>query len=76
MKHEPAFPQAIPIGSGQHGIDYYLGMTLRDYFAGQVVSVYLNKHPADRMTPENCAAAAYRVADAMLEARGMHQDKL
>jgi hypothetical protein len=75
MRHEPAFPQAVPFDQ-DGSTDYYPGMTLRDYFAGQVVSVYLNKHPADRMTPENCAAAAYRVADAMLEAREKHEGKL
>lgn len=58
----PAFPvvwQDIP-----HG-----GMTPRDWFAGQALPVYLNRHPADRMTPERVAAATYAMADAMLAER-------
>lgn len=45
------------------------GMTLRDYFAGQSLPIFLNKHPADRLTPEDIAKACYRQADAMLAAR-------
>jgi hypothetical protein len=43
-------------------------MTLRDYFAGQALIGYL----ADGVIsePQYCATFAYRMADAMLEARG------
>lgn len=46
------------------------GMTLRDWFAGQAVSgsvAYANFHESD--DARTAAEYAYRVADAMLEAR-------
>lgn len=64
----PAFPAVVPeSGAG------YFGMTLRDYFAGQVV----NGLAAGRMEPyegnaserEWWAEEAYAIADAMLKAR-------
>lgn len=61
----PAFPCVI-------GDIYYKGMTLRDYFAGQsllsaaVMSVVA---PNAALKAEDVAAAAYRMADAMIAAR-------
>lgn len=52
------------------------GMTLRDYFAGQVLPTVVadlgqdrNDHPPEDL-PRLCAKAAYMFADAMLAARG------
>lgn len=49
-------------------------MTLRDYFAGQVVGVVVDNAPALRPfdsneTVQSFAAVAYRIADAMLRER-------
>lgn len=49
------------------------GMELRDWFAGQVVAAVLDVNAprslGDRLT-DAVAATAYRVADAMMRARG------
>lgn len=52
------------------------GMTLRDWFAGQVIAAIFSSpglNPAAKeagITPTRCAAvSAYQLADAMLEAR-------
>ena len=57
----PAFP--IELTSPHGGTESYLGMTLRDYFAGQVLAGGIH------MNPKDAAHWAYEVADAMLEAR-------
>jgi hypothetical protein len=59
-----AFPIAIPAGFE----GYEDGMSLRDYFAGQVLA---GRH-ANSSTPFDIYAAryAYHIADVMLEARG------
>ena len=44
------------------------GMSLRDWFAGQALQGTL-AHPASAGEPEEFAAAAYEVADAMMKAR-------
>lgn len=69
----PAFPISIP-GCGDNGAG---GMTLRDWFAGQVLAQIICMYAADNKAgigaehlPRNCAAHAYRVADAMLAERG------
>jgi hypothetical protein len=50
-----------------------IGMTLRDYFAGQalcgMVIKYAHKMDTEGVTIEAVAGQAYGVADAMLEAR-------
>jgi hypothetical protein len=56
----PAFPV------DQAGEPRWSGMTLRDYFAGQVVAVILKRHPGE---PARVATTAYEFADAMLAAR-------
>ena len=71
----PAFP-VTPIRSGQIE-PTELGMSLRDWFAGQVlpsvISVYVEANGrclgTEHIAP-NCAVHAYRIADAMLKARG------
>jgi hypothetical protein len=57
----PAFPQSEAWGSKYPVPE---GMSLRDYFAGRVLEEAL-----ERYEPRQAAAWAYRVADAMLEAR-------
>ena len=44
-------------------------MTLRDYFAAALVSSGHTFGPSRSLTPEQVAAQAYQMADAMLEAR-------
>ena len=59
---EPAFP-----GTGLAGPHY--GMSLRDYFAAQVIGHLVCAGVRQDMTTENDAAYAYDVADAMLAER-------
>lgn len=54
---------AFPLDT-RHG--YYLGMSLRDYFAGQVIA---GAHDTQKSDSE-LAKYAYEQADAMLAARG------
>lgn len=60
----PAFPQMDPNSLYFNAT----GMTLRDYFAGQVIASVKGWHPADRQG-KGAAQIAYEIADAMLEAR-------
>ena len=49
-----------------------VGMTLRDYFAAQVIGAVIasfDKHMPNAASIENFAAHSYRIADAMLAAR-------
>jgi hypothetical protein len=69
----PAFPNLDCNSYGLTAIQG--GMSLRDYFAGQslqaVVAEYVLRNPGigtDHL-PRNCAAHAYRIADAMLAER-------
>jgi hypothetical protein len=66
----PAFPQGLS-AKGQFG-----GMSLRDYFAGQVIAQIIAMYAADNKCgigvehiARNTAAHAYKVADALLAAR-------
>lgn len=63
----PAFPSNIANDFGTLALGLNQGMTLRDYFAGQVI----NKIPLNVTftTPEALAEYAYKVADAMLQER-------
>jgi len=56
---ESAFPLNSP-----DGLISLLGMTLRDYFAGQALEGLVT-----RFTDKNVAEKAYKLADAMLEER-------
>ena len=69
----PAFPAVIPLEySEQQGKDYpnytESGMTLRDYFAAKAMQadVMANGWSGDI---EHTVTLAYKIADAMLEAR-------
>ena len=64
MKNEPAFPQQTNLKLS------YTGMTLRDYFAAKAMQGFMaNKANPMHFQPENDAAWAYTIADAMLKAR-------
>ena len=64
----PAFPI-----KGRGAFDLELvqaeGMTLRDWFAGQVISSVKGWHPADKRG-RSSAVIAYEIADDMIKARG------
>lgn len=60
----PAFPVSWQDGDGNFVADP--GMSLRDYFAGQVMAG-LAAHPNYPLVP--AATKAYEIADAMLAAR-------
>ena len=61
MNDIPAFPHAI-----------HKGMTLRDYFAAKALQPFLNQLGcrADQKWFDQVAEGAYRMADAMMKARG------
>ena len=61
---ETAFPVAI----GQTAADMK-GMSLRDWFAGQVLVGMYQNSLYDRMTSEKVAEHCYRQANEMMEAR-------
>lgn len=74
MAHEPtAFP-SIP----NSALDQ--GMSLRDWFAGQVLPAVVKKYAEDNAgivtdhLLRNCPVIAYRIADAMLEERRRERD--
>lgn len=63
----PAFPGG---STGRFCNNYpmtYQGMTLRDYFAGQVISNIAEMEST--FSAQHLASRAYRIADAMIEAR-------
>lgn len=74
----PAFPSGARIeddsGKGYH-IEQaaWMGMSLRDWFAGQALIGLVQERPQGRLTPEDysriLALAAYAAADAMLKER-------
>ena len=60
----PAFPQKEPL------TDDHPGMTLRDWFAGQVLSGIIgNVRGGESVVPDESARIAYRLADAMIQER-------
>ncbi len=62
-KSPPAFP--IPIGGGKH----YQGMSLRDYYAGQVLAGLSAHKDSDELTIMNAVRLCYKMADAMIAER-------
>lgn len=56
---------AFPVPGLQHD-ETFNGMTLRDYFAAKAITGTL---PGDKVDEKILARWAYRMADAMLEAR-------
>lgn len=68
----PAFPISIP-GCGDNG---WGGMTLRDYFAAQALTGVLVAEGAQYFgRPEQIATTAYAMADAMMAARIVSNNK-
>ena len=64
-KRFPAFPR-------QHDKEGHNGMTLRDYFAGQVVCGAVMG--VDNFNPPKLASFCYAIADEMLKAREVTQE--
>lgn len=67
-ENPPAFPPSITVtaaGDVYHGFD---GMTLRDWFAGQVL-YGLHGLPIDELEANSVARRCYMTADALLAAR-------
>ena len=75
LKPHPTDPDKLVFTAGDYAAPTYftaehaMSMTLRDYFAGQVVQGFIQQ---EFITPtyEQIADACYKLADAMLEARG------
>jgi hypothetical protein len=74
VDNPPAFPRP-DTEHGGYGFAGHDGMTLRDYFAGQVVGSVMHLCARDTVLPGESIEAAfarksYAIADAMLAARG------
>jgi len=65
MTDVPAFPMAVP----QDWDSYQDGMTLRDYFAGQIVNGLLSGNHSFA-TVRDLAEMAYHYSEIMIEVRG------
>lgn len=65
--------QAFPSGDNDSKAPYELGMTLRDYFAGQALAGFATRLGVERLSHTHVATTAYELADAMLAARAMEQ---
>ena len=65
MKNIPAFPRPFS-GTTQYAQE---GMTLRDYFAAKAMQAMAQKYSHEGDVSRN----AYKIADAMLEARNAAQ---
>lgn len=75
----PAFPSTKEtIGFTGGSVEWHVGMSLRDYFAGQALimsSVILSarQQAGEKIDPalliQGCTEAAYLIADAMLDER-------
>lgn len=64
-----AFPVCFEGGANSGEQPYFHeGMSLRDWFAGQVLSGFMSAK-AMHFNPEDDAAYCYRVADSMISAR-------
>jgi len=75
MDNTPAFPlNELSLTTGEL-VNQHFGMSLRDYFAGVALPAILAPNPATGQCalvsdfPE-CADVAYKMADAMMAARG------
>ena len=68
MKDTPAFPTQFHDADKQVWIRDK-GMTLRDYFAAKAMTGLLTAEIVGEYSNEHVAGIAYRIADAMMEAR-------
>lgn len=65
-----AFPNLVETLQTGDIIRFQPGMTLRDWFAGQAISGVCSPAPDGwSLSPQDHAAWAYQIADAMMEAR-------
>ena len=73
----PAFPEIRIINGDNYNAPrkcYYPGQTLRDYFAAKALAGVLANQYSRKLKPSVIAAFAYKLADAMLEARVSPKD--
>jgi hypothetical protein len=77
MTDKPENPQAFPLHESEFNNNHE-GMTLRDWFAGQVVNgIIQNDRTLESMegaTPSKVANWSYSIADAMLAERSKRDD--
>ena len=64
----PAFPRPAFVGGGAATAGQ-VGMTLRDYFAAKAMQGFCSGSFWGEANSDECAVAAYEMADAMLKAR-------
>lgn len=62
---EPAFPHIAVEGHK----DYRAGLTMRDWFAGQVVASAAANYGFNEFGAQDLSVHAYRIADAMIRER-------
>jgi len=67
QENKPNNPQVFPIVVDRHDISF--GLTLRDYFAGQVMQGTQAAIGTSKWNDEKFAKYAYDIADAMLKQR-------
>lgn len=68
----PAFPGVeykAPVGGGSHMMTIVGGMSMRDYFAAKALQGDMASGVVHSDEFQSIAARAYKMADAMLEAR-------
>jgi hypothetical protein len=71
----PAFPVPMLDGERWNGPGNCCGMTLRDWFAGQVLSGIASDPEFNNMSYDMTARIAFLQADAMLEVRNSTTEK-
>ena len=64
-----AFPTNIKVATGGDGWRTDYGMDLRDYFAAKAMQGYVSKKLIDGFDEDVISEMAYKIADAMMEAR-------
>ena len=69
MNNPPAFPSSNEVTLNDWVSSGHSGMSLRDYFAAKAMQSFLVDQCHDAGQWDLEAKAAYKVADAMLEAR-------
>jgi hypothetical protein len=68
----PAFPASLyKLENGQESSVPHIGMTLRDYFAGQALAGMMAHDQTSSWQDYEVAGDCYVYADAMIKARGV-----
>ena len=72
----PAFPEAIAVGPAGDVYPGFSGMSLRDWFAGQIASGMAAYSGTSGVSygPGEIAGRSYEIADAMLLARSLPEE--